>query len=344
MSEPYHHHPEPPFGEHIARTREQIIGLGQAFAQVPVPTLFELVRVDDPTGLSGLGRIAHGMIFPMHGGAVYQWHSDPPRGWHHPIRQYGLFASIAEILAVHGHCGATVLRTLDVMDIDASQLNGRDDRGAPEAFVIVDGSGDVPEWGVWLPQEDHAVTWASPITPISGRRQADRHTVWRSMGSLSARVGERTGPSRGSVVWLTSSRGRRIVHASREYLTTYGWTRIPPTGSGQPVRLVDALHAGARRAGMQHEALRLAFACTAMAVLPHAGYGPDTLLPGLLADTYLSDTTDAQELYRLDIAVLTRYNVFRCAGYEDAYTLLTLAYEHAEQVVAAQLLFRAGDL
>lgn len=215
MKDPYPLLPEPAFGGHAASTREQIIALGQSFAAVPVPTLFELSRADDPTGVSGLGRIAHGMIFPMGGGAVYQWHSAPPAGWPAPVRQFGLFDSVAEVLAVHGHDGATVLRTLDATDADGSQLAERLDRYAPEAFAVVDVTGDVPEWGVWLPQQDRAVTWACPITPISGRRQADRHTVWRSFTELQARVTERTGPGKGQVVWLSSKRGRQVMHNTR---------------------------------------------------------------------------------------------------------------------------------
>lgn len=210
-----HRPPEPAFGLHDVHTHEQVIGLGQSFAIVPVPTLFELVRTDDPTGQSGLGRVAHGVIFPLHGGAVYQWNSPPPVGWSHPVRQFGVFDSIAEVLAVHGHDGCTSVRTLDATDADNSQFHSVLDRTVPESFAVVDESGDVPEWGVWLPLLDRAVTWASPVTPISGRRQADRHTIWRSMSELQERVGMRTGPGKGRVVWLTSRTGRHIAHQAR---------------------------------------------------------------------------------------------------------------------------------
>jgi len=220
MSKPDLLPPEPPFGLHEARTREQITALGQAFANVPVPTLFELVSSNAVTSYRPDAevpspRLAHGIIFPMLGGAVYQWHSPPPGGWDAPVRQFGVFESVAEVLAVHGHDGSRLLRTLDVTDADNSQLAAALDRTGPEAFAVVDDSGDVPEWGVWLPAQDKAVTWASPITPVSGRRQAERLTVWRTMSQLMERVGARTGPGHGRVVWLTSRPGRAIVHNAR---------------------------------------------------------------------------------------------------------------------------------
>jgi hypothetical protein len=245
MSKPDLLPPEPMFGLHAARTREQIIGLGQAFANVPVPTLFELVRESDPTAVSGPGRVAHGIIFPMLGGAVYQWHSPPPAGWDVPVQQFGVFESIAEVLAVHGHDGSTILRTLDVTDADNTQLSAPLDRTVPEAFAVVDDSGDVPEWGVWLPAQDKAVTWASPITPVSGRRQAERLTVWRSMPQLHERVAARTGPGHGRIVWLTSRPGRAIVHNARAahaaHLRHTDHLRRMTVDSAPPLVLTDEL-------------------------------------------------------------------------------------------------------
>ena len=205
--------PEPPFGPHPAYTWRQAHELGAAFAGVPIPTLFELVRLADPTGVSRtLGRVAHGIVFPYAGGAVYRWHqSAPPPGWPAPVRQFGLYESIAEVIAVHGHGGSTVVHTVDATDAKGEQLSAAGYRLEIEAFAVVDTSGDVPEWGVWIPGDDRAVTWAPPITPISGRRQADRHTVWRSMDELSERVDMRTGPGRGRIVWLASVPGRALV-------------------------------------------------------------------------------------------------------------------------------------
>jgi hypothetical protein len=208
------HPPEPPFGEHAVTSYEDAAALGRAFAGVPVPTPFELVRVDDPTGISGLGRMATGVIFPFEGGAAYRWQSPrPPVGWPQHVRQFGVFDSIAEVIAVHGHNGATILRTHDACDLDKSCLTAQ--VPTPEVFAIKDTSGDVPEWGVWYPHDDRAVTWAPPITPISGRHQAGRHTVWQSLEQLQERVDVRTGPGRGRLLWLTSHQGRALARQVR---------------------------------------------------------------------------------------------------------------------------------
>lgn len=218
--------PEPTPGDYPATTVEQLVTLAFAFARCPVPTPFELVRVADPTGISGTGRVAHGLIFPGAGGAVYQWHqASPPFGWPATVRQFGVFDSIAEVLAVHGHQGATILRTYDATDQDGRRLDS-EARADPEAFAVVDNAGDVPEWGVWLPERDQAVTWAPPVTPISGRQQADRITRWHSMAELTERMAARTGISHGRVVWLTSNRGRKLITDVRgAHLADLGHTR-----------------------------------------------------------------------------------------------------------------------
>ena len=210
MKDPADEAAEPAFGDHEACTYEQIVRLGRRLSAVPVPTLFELVRVSDLGGVSGRGHVAHGVIFPGIGGAVYQWHQQtPPFGWPAPIRQYGLFDSIADVIAVHGHQGGTIVSTSDPGEAHAEVI------AHPEAFAVQDQSGDIPEWGVWLPGTDQAVTWAPALTPISGRRQADRHTRWRSFGEMQTRVAARTGPGRGRVVFLSTRQGRLILHQVR---------------------------------------------------------------------------------------------------------------------------------
>jgi hypothetical protein len=214
--------PEPAYGTHTARNAGELHQLAEQFTAIPVPHLFDLYRETDPTAVSGTGRIATGMIFPFGGGAVCRWSAPcSPAGWPFPVRQAEVFDNIAEALAVHGHLGATVLRTYDVTDPDGSQLDAsRSDRTTPEAFAVQDESRDVPEWGVWYPEGDRAVTWAPPVTPRSGRQQADRYTLWRSLPELVERVGVRTGPGKGRVVFLTSTTGRFLVRDVRGALAS----------------------------------------------------------------------------------------------------------------------------
>ena len=212
---------EPPYGDQPADTADQINAIGRMFATVPTPTLFELHRDVDATGVSGPGRVAAGVIFPFDGGAVYEWQPvAPPPGYDRLVRQFGAYDSIAEVLAVHGHQGSTVLRTIDATDVDGLQLSGDLDRQMPEAFAVVDVTSDVPEWGAWFPGRDRAVTWAPPITPVSGRRQAGRLTHWRSIGDMIERVAVRTGPGQGRLVWLTQHAGRRLVREVRGAYTS----------------------------------------------------------------------------------------------------------------------------
>lgn len=210
---------EPPYGDQPADTAARITAIGRVFATVPTPTLFELHRAVDQTGVSGEGRVAAGVIFPFDGGAVYEWQPvAPPPGYDRLVRQFGTYESIAEVLAVHGHQGATILRTIDATDAAGALLSGALDRTMPEVFAVRDVPGDITEWGAWFPDRDRAVTWAPPITPVSGRHQAGRHTFWRSAGEMIERIGVRTGPGQGRIVWLTQHAGRRLV---REVRTTY---------------------------------------------------------------------------------------------------------------------------
>lgn len=62
------------------------------------PTLFDLVRDTDISGISGTGKVAEGVIF-SDGHAAIHWLGTWPTTTPHP--------SIASIKAVHGHGGAT---------------------------------------------------------------------------------------------------------------------------------------------------------------------------------------------------------------------------------------------
>ena len=59
---------------------------------------FVLVRDEDETGISGTGLVAFGVMFPD-GVAVTRWNSD--------VAQTCVWASMAEVEAIHGHGGRT---------------------------------------------------------------------------------------------------------------------------------------------------------------------------------------------------------------------------------------------
>lgn len=63
------------------------------------PTLFELHRDTDISGVSGTGKVAEGVIF-SDGEAVIHWLGTWPTTTAHP-------QGVASIKAVHGHGGAT---------------------------------------------------------------------------------------------------------------------------------------------------------------------------------------------------------------------------------------------
>lgn len=65
---------------------------------------FQLVRAADPSGVSGIGIVAEGVRF-ADGHVALRWVSD------HPATS--IWATIADLLAVHGHGGATTVRWLD---------------------------------------------------------------------------------------------------------------------------------------------------------------------------------------------------------------------------------------
>jgi hypothetical protein len=65
---------------------------------------FELCRHADVSGISGTGRVAEGIQFSS-GTCVIEWLSRTP--------SMGIFDSVEDLLAVHGHDGATELIWLD---------------------------------------------------------------------------------------------------------------------------------------------------------------------------------------------------------------------------------------
>ena len=73
-----------------------------------VPRRFILVRRTDVSGLSGTGIVAHGFTWPDDGRTVMRWTGSPIG-----VRQFSHFDHPRDVVAVHGHNGATLLRWLD---------------------------------------------------------------------------------------------------------------------------------------------------------------------------------------------------------------------------------------
>lgn len=77
------------------------------------PQPFALNRAHDPSGVSGVGVVATGVVWPD-GRAAMRWTgATPPTGHDQCVRQLNLFDDVAEIAAVHGHGGHSALDMRD---------------------------------------------------------------------------------------------------------------------------------------------------------------------------------------------------------------------------------------
>ena len=63
--------------------------------------IFQLIRTEDVSGVSGVGIIADGVEFPEH--VVLHWRN---------YGTLGIFDSIEQLLAIHGHDGRTKVEWL----------------------------------------------------------------------------------------------------------------------------------------------------------------------------------------------------------------------------------------
>jgi hypothetical protein len=72
---------------------------------------FQLLRVEDVSGVSGTGIVAEGVVFAT-GKVVLSWCSE-----YHSVTVYD---SSADLLAVHGHHGRTRVDWLDLPDTPAN--------------------------------------------------------------------------------------------------------------------------------------------------------------------------------------------------------------------------------
>jgi hypothetical protein len=69
-----------------------------------LPRRFQLVRLEDPGGISGVGVVADGVEF-ADGTAVLRWTTDH--------RSTAIYDSVDTLLAIHGHAGLTAVRFVD---------------------------------------------------------------------------------------------------------------------------------------------------------------------------------------------------------------------------------------
>lgn len=65
------------------------------------PLTFDMVRLVDKTGVSGVGKVAEGVVF-SDGSTALRWLTEH--------RSTALYESAREVLAIHGHHGATEMR------------------------------------------------------------------------------------------------------------------------------------------------------------------------------------------------------------------------------------------
>lgn len=133
---------------------------------------------------------------------------------------------------------------------------------------------------------------------------------------------------------------RTVLAGAIERLNTRGWTKDSPHLTHNGVRLADAINYASANAAASPQAHRVAFAAVAFSIDQHTGgmAGYELLAPA--AQTlYLDERATVYQLHRLDVAILHRYNATRCAGYEDAATLLNTAYGNIAYVAT----FAAGN-
>jgi hypothetical protein len=65
---------------------------------------FVLIRERDLTGVSGVGVVAEGAVF-SNGLSILRWLREP-----HAV---GMYQSVSDLIAVHGHGGATQVQFID---------------------------------------------------------------------------------------------------------------------------------------------------------------------------------------------------------------------------------------
>ena len=66
----------------------------------PMPQIFELVRTEDESGVSGVGPVAWGVRFPD-GKCVLRWRTE--------FTSVAVYDSIEDVETIHGHDGKTTV-------------------------------------------------------------------------------------------------------------------------------------------------------------------------------------------------------------------------------------------
>lgn len=75
--------------------------------------IFKLLRHDDKSGVSGVGFVAVGVVFPS-GKVVLEWLG--------PYSTFGIYNNLADVERIHGHGGAT--RVVFINHDEQTLLNG----------------------------------------------------------------------------------------------------------------------------------------------------------------------------------------------------------------------------
>lgn len=146
------------------------------------PQPFALERSEDPSGISGEGTVATGVIWPDNRAAMRWAVPCPPPGYHSRVNQLELLDDVDEIEGVHGHGGRTRLCRRDpaVPCVDLGIA----------VFGIVGWYGlqsRVTHWGV-LWDAGPAVTWrADPLRePRIEQWPSGAHAAYAELGDLDA--------------------------------------------------------------------------------------------------------------------------------------------------------------
>jgi hypothetical protein len=94
---------------------------------------FVLERVEDPTGLSGVGIVALGVALPS-GRCIMQWRTTDAVG----PGSTSIYDSLGQLVAIHGHGGATVVRWIDRVEplFLVSSLDHFTPAAAPDVLAV----------------------------------------------------------------------------------------------------------------------------------------------------------------------------------------------------------------
>lgn len=87
---------------------------------------FRLVREEDITGISGAGHVVDGVEF-VDGFVALRWRRPP--------NSIGIYGSMADVIAVHGHEGATRVEYLDPPNPEDPQALAASRHGRPKPMI-----------------------------------------------------------------------------------------------------------------------------------------------------------------------------------------------------------------